>query len=315
MTTLVGAYAALHGLGEADHATVYEALRSDPGVGGFELPFTRPWTASDAAEAASRLGSEGRAILTTIPGLVRGSGDDPRFGPASEHEDGRRAAVVFLHAAHGAARMLTDLIGPERVWGVAIASSPRRDGLDHAAGATAFATSLTELLDGAGDGVRTIVEHCDALVGEHPPAKGYLDLGTEIAVIEQVTKGTAGIGIGINWGRSAIEGRGADRALEHVRRAAESGMLASLVFSGCSDAASGFGAAWADVHTPSRAEEHTSLLTAERIDACLTELPTDVTIGIKISAPRAASARERAELLLREVRRVEGARQRAGMQA
>jgi hypothetical protein len=306
---LVGAYAALRGLDDAAHDLIYEALASNPDAGGLELPFSRAWTDADVAEAAVRLGDHGRALLTTIPGLYRRGTIDPRFGPASEDEEGRRAGVEFLLTAYDAARRLSEIVGPERVAGVVIASSPRRSDPLAKGGIAAFASSLAELAErtSAGPGV-TIVEHCDALVERHAPAKGYLDLESEIGVLRALGTDPGRIGIGINWGRSAIEGRAAGHALEHIRRARASGLLTSVVFSGCADRATAYGPAWADAHAPSRAEETGSLLTAEDIAACLAELPASVGVGVKIAARPDASAAERIELLAREIRRVETGR-------
>lgn len=311
MTVLIGAYPALSGLAEEEHGAVYAALRSEPAVGGLELPFTRPWTRADVQRAAALLEPHWRVVVTTIPGLVRGAARDGRFGPASRDGEGRREAVGFVLAAHDAARWLADVIGPQRVVGVAVASSPRRTGLADEAALPAFTTSMAQVADATTDGSVTIVEHCDALVDGTAPAKGFLELGSELGVVRQLA--TDRIRLGINWGRSAIEGRSAATAFEHVRLAGGSGLLASLVFSGCSDEATTYGAAWADAHVPSRAEEPTSLLTSAHIGACLAEAGPKVAVGVKVSSPAGATADERLRLLIREVRGVDGARKRSGV--
>ena len=129
--------------------------------------------------------------------------------------------------------------------------------------AEAFARSLGELLSWDWQGARLVVEHCDAPGPLGPPAKGFLPLDGDIAAVRAANaaalsakkaeskddasessdggggkdgrvRGREGpVGLCINWARSVLETRDPATALQHVVQAADAGVLAGVMFSGC----------------------------------------------------------------------------------
>jgi len=59
----------------------------------------------------------------------------------------------------------------------------------------------------------------------------------------------SGVGIVVNWGRSVLEARSAEGALQHIALARQHGLLAGLMFSGASGQDTPYGA-WRDSHMP-----------------------------------------------------------------
>ncbi len=80
--------------------------------------------------------------------------------------------------------------------------------------------------------------------------EGVLEIGEESAVVEAVDD--VRLGLCVNWGRSAIEGRSTRTPPRHVRLAARTGRLAGLMFSGASAVAGDWGGPWADGHIAPR---------------------------------------------------------------
>ncbi|WP_426518735.1 DUF4862 family protein [Diaminobutyricibacter sp. McL0618] len=309
MSFFVGAYATVaKGMDSGEQDLVYEELRSHPLVRGFEIPFADPWTDTDLARIAHRVGSNSDVVITTVPGLFRRGVEDSRFGPASPDEVGRRNSLAFLRHAWDAARRLGDIIGPGRIAGVSIVSSPRRSSCTETVGTARLADSMAEVLSWDWSGSRVILEHCDALTEAHRPAKGYLPLADEVrAVTWANTRVDRGATIGINWGRSAIEGRAPGAVLDHLGAAIEAGLLGELIFSGCAAEPTRYGDAWADAHAPSWSEDPLSLLTPDSIADCfelLSQVSDPVLTGLKVSSPPSASAKDRIELLDRELRSI-----------
>jgi hypothetical protein len=161
--------------------------------------------------------------------------------------------------------------------------------------------SLDELLALDWDGARLLLEHCDALVPEHPPAKGFLSLEQELAVLSELP-----IGLMINWGRSALELRDPDRVVEHILLAGD--QLEGLMFSGVTPVDGIYGKPWGDSHAPFAPLEPDSLLTASRAQAAVEAAgPLDL-VGAKLSWKRSASTDERVAALVDAVSIVTAAR-------
>lgn len=311
MSYLVGPYAALsHGLDEAGKDTIYGALRESALVSGFEIPFRAPWTAEDVARAARRVGPDRDVVITTMPGLVARAWKDAQFGPASADSEGRNASVRFFKEAWRAAMLLGEVIGPDRVKGVTIASAPRA-GAGISSASRFLGESLDAMLAWSWGATRVIVEHCDALTPRHPTAKGFLPLEDEVLAAVAANRSLPGsTGITINWGRSVIETRDPGQVPGQVRTAAESGALFCLMFSGSSDTETEYGAPWADSHLPPADDDVVthgagSLLTRAAMTRSISELALaepagggPVSIGLKVSAPRWADAATRTAILL-----------------
>jgi hypothetical protein len=251
MTYFLGAYAAsptTAGWDPALEARYYERLRALPHVKGLEHPFVGTLHPHDDAWFVRHIDPRWRFVFTCIPGVMAELGKNPQFGLASEHEAGRESALAFMRQARDAVATLNAACGRPVVDAVQIHSAPNRS----AAGSSvsAFMASLAAMLAWDWQGARLVVEHCDALVAGQAPAKGFLSLADEIAAIEATNaRHGSEVGIVINWGRSVIEARSAEGALQHIRLARQHGVLAGLMFSGASGADTPYGA-WQDSHMP-----------------------------------------------------------------
>lgn len=241
---VLGAYAASPSLEgwDADRELDYlEQVTAIPGVSGLELPWTGALHGHDPEWLLANLPTGLRCVVTAIPGTVAALAADPTVGLASTDEGGRAEALRL------AARLREDvarLVGAGRdatVKVVELHSAPRGD----RGSVEAFRRSLDEVAGWDWSGAQLVIEHCDAFVEGQPPAKGYLSLAGEIEAARE-----AGVGIGLNWGRSAIELRDPDRVVEHVALARDSGLLRGVIVSGAADRDGPLGGAWADAHHP-----------------------------------------------------------------
>jgi hypothetical protein len=121
------------------------------------------------------------------------------------------------------------------------------------------------------------------------PAKGFLTLEEELDVLSSLDDA---VGLSLNWGRSVIEGRDVDRAMEHVRVAASSGRLRAYTFSGAAAVATDYGPAWADSHHPFAETdppgygEPASLMTTEAMAPIVPYLDGCLFVAVKTNWPR-----------------------------
>lgn len=289
MAFIVGAYAAApRGLEPGPPFRSYvDDVLGLPAVDGLEVPFLdagSPWN-DPASLHATAAGSE--HVLTMIPATIMALAAAPAQGLASSDDGGRKQAVEQLRRAFEFVTAVNE--GPGgRFTAVELHSAPRHP---HTS-ADAFRASLDEALAWDWSGVRLLVEHSDAHSDTHEPAKGFLPLADELAVAEE-----RGLGVVVNWGRSAIETRDAGGPREHVAAAARRGLLAGLVFSGVSDADTLDGPAWADLHLPIRdwsagpiaADAASSLLTSAEVTECVRAAGGPAYLGVKVSSPSTAT--------------------------
>lgn len=269
----------------AEFALLSEATLGIPEVSGLELPFVgadSPWQ-----DVHGLAGLGGRHVLTTLPATTAAVARDPSFGLASPDAEARSAAIELIAAAREFVARVND--GPgARIGTVHLHSAPGGG----RATRDAFARSLDVVAGWEWGAVVLAVEHCDAFTPAHAAEKGYLPLPDELALASD-----RGLGTAINWGRSAIEARGADGAVEHVVAAAEAGTLVGLVFSGCSAVDGAYGPAWADKHLPVREwgtgplsdAAHDSILTRAEVERCRRAAATAPRldyVGVKVKAPQ-----------------------------
>lgn len=243
---IVGAYAASPAHRDWNPTLEREflhALAALPNVGGLEMPWLGSLHPHDDAWMLENFPTTLSAVITDIPFTMMTLGSQPHFGLASRDDAGRQAALAAVEEVRAGALRLNEAQQRRVVSTVELHSAPRR----HNASADAFAASLAEIASWEWDGAELVVEHCDAEVEGLKPEKGFLTLEEEIAAIRA---SGADIGISLNWGRSAIEFRDADRAVEHVKVAADSGLLRGMIISGASDKDGAFGPAWIDAHHP-----------------------------------------------------------------
>ena len=111
------------------------------------------------------------------------------------------------------------------------------------------------------------------------------------------------LGVLVNWGRSAIEGRNAATATEHIALAHDAGLLRGLMFSGCSGDAASRGGAWANMHLPPQLtapDAEPSLLDEAAIVNVLTaagNLPEIAVFGMKIGCTPGSAPEKRGQIV------------------
>lgn len=218
---------------------------------------------------------------------------DPEFGLASPSEEGRHRALAFFKDIREAIADVADKRDSCDISHVEIHTAPTR-----IAQADAMKKSLEELAQLDWCGAKLVIEHCDRYIEGQNPEKGFLSLEEEIQIAKN-----AGIGITINWGRSVVEERKAQAAIEHVREARRAGVLQGLMFSGAGPEATQYGYEWIDGHLPMNPDEPTSLMTSKEIqETTLEALKDDYAIdylGAKVCVPQDASVEERLGYLSR----------------
>lgn len=313
----VGAYAAAPSLSGWDPATEGRFLASVlamEGVAGLEVPFTGKLHKEDEAWFLRQLPEQARFVVTTIPGTMARLQADKSFGLASTSASGRRSALDFVKEALDAVKRLNQELGRPAVETLELHAAPVA--ITDAATAAALEASLIELSDWNTAGTQLVLEHCDALIPGHAPAKGFLSLEAEAEAVQRANDATGNsMGMVINWGRSVIEQRRPEAAREHITYLRDRGLLRGVAFSGCAGVDTRFGDAWDDVHVPpapsvsggsgaggsNGAPDHellepASLLTPDRIKECLQAAgPLTETgfIAVKVAALPNASVDQR----------------------
>ena len=284
---IIGAYAS-HPTPELE-ADYYQLLADQPWVSGVEIPYPGQLATQADVLAAHLAPHWDFNTITAIPGTMQHVWKDATFGLASPDEAGREAALAFTRQLCDDLDDLCGKAGRLLVGRVQLHSAPTR-----LADADAFKRSLEEVVGWDWSGATLVVEHCDKYVPEQNPEKGFLSLGDEIDVVAEV-----GIGIHLNWGRSAVEGRDAETAYQHVREARARGVLDGVVFSGAGPEETQYGYAWIDGHLPAQADEPTSLMDVEQIARCAqTALAGGAEyLGAKVCVPKDASLAKRLAML------------------
>lgn len=276
MPLIVGAYPAHP---EELRRRFYQELGRTPSIRGLELPYGpfggSPWPAG-APEGWS-------AVVTAIPGTMQRLGRAPAFGLASKDRDGRRAALEFVSRLRDYAYRLA--AEGHNVEAIELHSAPPMY-----SSARVFEESLKEVLDWEWGDTRVLVEHCDAPRAGSRPEKGFLTFHEEVTVIRSLQgQGRGRVGIVVNWARSVIESGDPGTAVEHILQAREAGVLAGVMFSGCSPEATAFGYPWIDAHLPAVEVDGappSSLLNSAEVRRCLAAAGPVAMTGFKIGLPR-----------------------------
>lgn len=297
---IVGAYAA-HSPGEdSGESTILAALAAHPAVAGLEVPQV------GRVEARPGWKQGWSHVITAIPGTMQRIAVDPAFGLASPDEDGRAAALAF------ADDLRRDVLAL-REQGHHVQAVELHSGPSHRADADAMAASMRTI--GGWDwpeGMVFLLEHGDATTDDHVGEKAFLPFDTELALVGELAAEDPRWRVGINWGRSALEGRDADLPLAHIRAAADAGLLGALFFSGASGEESSFGAPWIDLHLPPAGLPFSpagTLLGAEQIAAALQAAGDVPIVGLKFGLrPATLDADARADQLVQIVDLVAGLR-------
>lgn len=283
MGVIVGAYAAspCQRLWQPELETSYFSRLSElDGLRGLELPWVGRLHPHDDEWLLAHLVPSWDLVVSDIGGTVAGVADNPRYGLASRDDTGRAAAVRTAQRMRADVDRLNQALARQAVIAVELHSAPLANG----GSSVALSNSLEELNTWDWGGAQLLVEHCDTLVEGQEPEKGYLSLKDELAAIGDVPQ----IGLSLNWGRSAIELRDADRVIDHVVQTRDTGALHAIVFSGAAATDGAFGAAWSDLHLPFAPTpgythpEPTSLLTREVAARVLAEAGQLDWIGLKM---------------------------------
>jgi hypothetical protein len=315
---VVGAYAAVGAdLDPAGERALLGAILEQPGVCGLEIPYLDGFHRNGDAWLLERLGSHAELVATLVTDAMRRLATTASFGLASLDADGRLAAIDVARRLRAAAARLAESAGRPVVRVVELQSAPASS---TGSSTDAFTRSLSELVDWDWGGAELVVEHCDAARPGRNAAKGFLELEAEIDVVRRFGGHGSPIGIVINWGRSAIEGRNPGTPVDHVRAAQDAGVLRGIVFSGCSDQPRSRGGAWADVHlAPADRDDPSdpSLLNSAAMTTTMAaaldashgrEAPF---IGLKVSCPPGSSTEARRVIVSGALERLQNAREAA----
>ncbi|HUJ73511.1 MAG TPA: DUF4862 family protein [bacterium] len=327
MRYMVGAYAAappLTGGQGSLEQEFYARLRDERFVAGLELPFWQALHPQDEKRYVAGLSPAWDFALTLLPGTMEALAAGRTYGLASVDEDGRQAALRTVRRALDAVKQLNDHCGRAAVGTVELHSAPRQGPGGGTGSVAALTQSLRELRAWDWQGAVLALEHCDAFVPGQAPAKGFLALPQELQAIRDSDPAPTPLGMTLNWGRSALEGRNATLPLEHVRSMRAAGRLRGIIFSGCTASHPLWGA-WQDTHAPFGPAfglpftVPESLLTAQAARECLAAAPVDelALLGFKIKPlPDSLPVSERVDWLRGTAavldRCVEAAASRAG---
>ena len=281
----------------------FQGLKTLEHVRGLELPFWGELHLFDEAWLLKNLDPQWDNALTCIPGLMKAMSENPQFGLASDDPTGRQSALEFMDRARQGVLTLNQNADRLATIAVHLTSSPQKSVPGVSSSTASFQRSLETLKTWDWQGAKLTIEHCDAYLEDHPPEKGFLILEDEISATLEANRNNSEnpVGITVNWGRSVLEKRHVDGAVDHIRQAREAGLLCGLMFSGCTDQKTPYGV-WKDTHMPPPQvgdneyyAEH-SLMTADEIIRCLQESHFDSLsyLGIKIMLmPEGASLEER----------------------
>ncbi len=281
-------------------AEYYRQLKSFDNLLGLEHPFTGALHPHDDEWFLSNIKPQWDFVFTCVPGIMSAKAKEPTFGIASEDEHGRQLALNFMKDACSAIAKLNLSLGRQAVKAIQIQTSPSQH--QAKSSVNALIKSLTTMLSWDWQGAQIVIEHCDCYIEGQLPAKGFLSLNEEITAVVEVNKQTnSHIGICINWGRSVIETRSVDGALEHIKQAQTHNVLSGLMFSGVSNQETDY-IAWKDSHMPpAKTQAHSvgaegSLMTQTEMHKCLLQCQKNelTFLGVKIGIrPITASVEER----------------------
>ena len=293
MKYIIGAYAtapSLAGNNRVIECKFYDDLvESISDIQGLEIPF---WGKSIHQFGSNFLldivDPNWNNILTCIPGTMSNLANNPKFGLASDDEDGRSEAIAMHRVANQSVHQINKYCGRRCVKAIQIATAPSVPVQGVSSSTDSLLKSMKEILSWDWQGAKINIEHCDTAVGSNTFEKGFLTIENEIKVLIEL-KDSHDVGMTINWARSAIEGRSVDRPIEHIKLAVESGVLSGLIFSGVSDNDNQYGS-WKDTHMPFsqfgdlKYCERNSLLTKENISNALSavNLSSIDYLGIKL---------------------------------
>lgn len=249
------------------------------------------------------------SVVTCIPSVMQKLDKNMFYGLASTDEAGRQEAVRDIVEVLELSDRLSVVGVKGALRAIQVHSAPRA----HRSSVAAFETSLREILAVTPRDVSIVVEHCDAPREGRPFAKGFLEISDEMAAIQNI--GDSRLGITINWGRSAIEGRSAAYVDDQIAQVADAGLLRGLMFSGVTESAGDWGTAWDDGHiaprgvAPALAQSAASLLGEGEIRSALAAADSSEMlsyVGVKVTVLEAESDLERCYSVAQETLKLAG---------
>jgi hypothetical protein len=264
----------------------YEELVNIRAASGLELSWAGAGTGAGLEDMLPQSWS---VTLNLIGSTMQACQANSAFGLASPDEAGRAAALTLIRETCDGVHAINDRLGRGAVVAVEVHSAPGFGSREFVPRPEPFRRSLEELVALDWEGSVVLVEHCDAFVEGQTPAKGFLTLDDELDVLSTLD---GAVGLSLNWGRSVIEGRGTERAMQHVKAAASSGRLRAYTFSGAAGVATVYGPAWADSHHPfSQTDppgygEPASLMTPDVVAPIIPYLDDCLFVAVKTNWPR-----------------------------
>ena len=293
MKYIVGAYATAPSLGSEDkilERSFYEQLsESIPEIRGLEIPFFGKEIHQFGSDfLLDIIDKNWENVLSCIPGSMSKLANNPKFGLASDDENGRAEAIAMHKKANQALHKMNEYYERQSVIAVQIATAPSTPVEYVSSSADSLLKSMEEILSWDWEGSKIVIEHCDTAVDNIPFEKGFLTIEDEIKTLIEL-QDMHNVGITINWARSAIEGRNISKPLEHIEMALKNNILSGLIFSGVSDNDIQYGS-WKDTHMPFAQSfdvkfyEENSFLTYENIINTLKSLNVNDLdyLGIKL---------------------------------
>ena len=231
---------------EASETSYFQALAADPRVIGIELPFLENRVVYPMEWLKKNIPPHWSLNLTLLPAVMQFVASNPKAGLASTSEPDRKMAIALVQKAQFYTEELQQAFGRPVVRSINLYSSPQNNAAGQQGNKESLQRSLAEIKKKKWGSIELNLEHCDAFVSSHPAEKGFLSLKKEIESLEAV----GGIGLVLNWGRSAIETHSVDGPLEHLRKALSHRLLRGFVFSGCTANPESPYGAWKDRHAP-----------------------------------------------------------------
>lgn len=250
MKLIVGAYASApsnYAWNKEEESNYYDALKSNDAIDGLEIPFTSKLHSYDEQWYLNMLIAKWTYVLTCIPGTMMELNQDISFGLASNQAAGREKAMRFYKGAAEAIVTINKHLNKQAVTHVLIHTAPanplyRCD--------KALEKSLLELCTYNWHGAKLLIEHCDSWHPKKPFEKGFMDLESELAVVNKVNQeAKCRIAFSLNWGRSAIEFQSKLGVIEHIKACNSEKLLNGFIFSGASASSDIYGK-WHDSHMP-----------------------------------------------------------------
>ena len=233
---------------EASETSFFQALAADPRVIGIELPFLEHRVLYPMEWLKKNIPTRWSLNLTPLPAVMQLVASNPKAGLASTSEPERKVAIALIQKTECYAEELQQVFGRPVVRSINLYSSPQNNTDGQQGDKEAFQRSLAEIKKMKWGSIALNLEHCDAFVSSHPAEKGFLSLEEEIESLDAV----GGIGLVLNWGRSAIETHSVDGLFQHLRQTLSHRLLRGFVFSGCTADPESLYGSWKDRHAPPR---------------------------------------------------------------